>query len=104
MIGLGKWGCDINSLFYSGKVVINITDNNGLYRFDLTLDGFDVPEYEVVDVQEEGTDTLKIRVLVPMIAKEVDMTVTFTDSSFSGVAKIPFLGKVRFKDGYRIKD
>ncbi len=102
MIGLGKWGCDINSMIYSGKVVIDITDNNGVYHFDLSLEDFDVPEYEVVDVKEEGSDTLKILVLVPMLAKEIEMTVTFTADSFSGVAKIPFLGKVKFKDGYRI--
>ncbi|HBL41338.1 MAG TPA: hypothetical protein DDY98_07155 [Ruminococcaceae bacterium] len=102
MIGLGKWGCDVNSLFYSGKVEINITDNNGMYHFDLSLTDFDVPEYRVLDVQEEGSDTLKIKVLVPMIAKEVEMTVTFTENSFSGIAKVPFLGKVKFKDGYKI--
>ena len=102
MIGLGKWGCDVNSLIYSGKVVINITDDNGKYHFDLSLTDFDVPEYEVVDVIEDGSDTLKIFVLVPMIAKQVELTVTFTVDSFSGVAKIPFLGKVRFKDGYKI--
>lgn len=102
MIGLGKWGCDINSMIYSGKVVIDITDNNGIYHFDLSLTDFDVPEYEVVDVREEGNDTLKILVLVPMLAREIEMTVTFTADSFSGVAKLPFLGKVKFKDGYRI--
>ena len=102
MIGLGKWGCDVNSLFYSGKVVIDITDNNGVYHFDLSLTDFDVPEYEVVDVIEDGKDTLKIIVFVPMLGREIEMTVTFTADSFSGVAKIPLLGKVRFKDGYRI--
>ena len=102
MIGLGKWGCDINSMIYSGKVVIDITDNDGVYHFDLSLTDFDVPEYEVVDVIEEGNDTLKIIVLVPMLAREVEMTVTFTENSFSGMAKLPFLGKVKFKDGYRI--
>ena len=102
MIGLGKWGCDINSLFYSGKVVIDITDNDGVYHFDPSLTDFDVPEYEVVDVIESGSDTLKIIVLVPMLAKEIEMTVTFTADSFSGMAKIPFLGKIKFKDGYRI--
>ena len=102
MIGLGKWGCDINSMIYSGKVVIDITDNNGVYHFDLSLTDFDVPEYEVVDVIEEGNDTLKIIVLVPMLAREIEMTVTFTENSFSGMAKLPFLGKIKFKDGYRI--
>ncbi|MBQ9552224.1 MAG: hypothetical protein IJU96_05600 [Clostridia bacterium] len=102
MIGLGKWGCDINSMIYSGKVVIDITDNDGVYHFDLSLTDFDVPEYEVVDVIEEGNDTLKIIVLVPMLAREIEMTVTFTENSFSGMAKLPFLGKIKFKDGYRI--
>lgn len=102
MIGLGKWGCDINSMIYSGKVVIDITDNDGIYHFDLSLTDFDVPEYEVVDVIEVGNDTLKIIVLVPMLAREVEMTVTFTENSFSGMAKLPFLGKVKFKDGYKI--
>ena len=102
MIGLGKWGCDINNLVYSGKVEIDISDDNGAYRFDLKLQDFDVPHYQVKEVKEEGDDTLIIRVMVPMIAKEVELTVTFTDDTFSGMAKIPLLGKVRFKDGYRI--
>ncbi len=62
MIGLGKWVCNVDSMFYRGEVFFTISDNNGQYAFDLTFE---------------------------------------TDDTFTGLVKIPFIGKIKLKDGRR---
>ena len=34
MIGLGKWGCHVDTMFFSGDVELTVKDNNGEYDFD----------------------------------------------------------------------
>ena len=37
MIGLGKWACNVNTMFFSGEVKIKVFDNNGEYGFELDI-------------------------------------------------------------------
>ena len=101
MIGLGKWGCHVDTMFFKGDVEITISDNNGQYALELFLPDIDIPEYTVKSVDEDG-NTLHAVVNVSMLGKDVDVTVTFEADSFSGIIKIPFLGKIKLKDGFRI--
>lgn len=102
MIGIGKWGCHVNTMFFSGDVEMTISDNGGEYAFELELPGVDIPDYTLKSVEEDG-NTLHAVVGVSMIGKDAEVTVTFEGDSFSGVVKIPMLGKVKLKDGYKIK-
>ena len=101
MIGLGKWGCHVDTMFFSGDVELTVKDNNGEYDFDVVLPGIDVPAYEVKDIEEDD-DTIVATIYVPDINKDAELNVTFDGDTFSGFLKIPFLGKIKFKDGYKI--
>ena len=37
MIGLGKWACSVDTMFFSGDVVLNVVDKNGEYDFEIEL-------------------------------------------------------------------
>ena len=54
MIAIGKWSCNINTLFYKGEVLINVFDENGKYGFDITAAGVDVPQIRIKSVIENG--------------------------------------------------
>ena len=103
MIGLGKWACSVDTMFFSGDVTLNVVDKNGEYDFEIDLPDIDIPEYEVKSVEEDG-NTIKAVVNVPMIGKDADLSVTFDGNTFTGFLKIPFLGKVKFKDGHRVTE
>lgn len=103
MIGLGKWRCNVDTMFFSGDVELTVKDNNGEYGFELDLPGIDIPDYQIKSVEEDGNN-VKAVVYIPALGKDADLNVTFDGDSFSGVLKIPFLGKVKLKDGYRVTE
>ncbi len=103
MIGLGKWACSVDTMFFSGDVALTVVDKNGEYDFIIDLPGIDIPDYEVKSVEEDG-NTIKAVVNVPMLGKDADLSVTFDGDTFTGFLKIPFLGKVKFKDGHRVTE
>lgn len=104
MIGLGKWACNVNTMFFSGEVKINIFDNNGSYGFELDIPGIQIPDITVKSVEEDG-DTINAVAQTSLLpGKDVELTVTFDGDDFDGFLKIPFIGKVKFRDGHRIAE
>ena len=104
MLGLGKWACNVNTMFFSGEVKINIFDNNGEYGFEIDIPGIQVPDITVKSVEEDD-DTVNAVVQTSLLpGKDIEMTVTFDEDEFDGFLKIPFIGKVKFKDGHRIAE
>ncbi len=104
MIGLGKWACNVNTMFFSGEVKLKVFDNNGSYGFELDLPGVDVPDVDIKEVVEDG-DTINAVVGTSLLPdKDINLSVTFDGDEFDGFVKIPFIGKVKFKDGHRIEE
>lgn len=101
MIALGKWGCDVNNMFFKGRVEMTVSDNNGQYGFELVIPGMDIPDYQVKSVTESG-NTLSAVVFIPMLGKDVEVTATFTEDSFNGEVKLPIFGKIKLQEGFRI--
>ena len=104
MIGLGKWACNVNTMFFSGETTLRIFDNNGNYGFELQVPGVGTPEVIVKKVEEDD-DTLTAVVQTDLLPnKDIDLTITFDGDEFDGFIKIPFIGKVKFKDGHRVAE
>ncbi|MBQ8027459.1 MAG: hypothetical protein IJ261_05015 [Clostridia bacterium] len=101
MVGLGKWACTVDSMLFRGEATVNIVEKDGSYDFELELPGVDIPEYTVksVDVSE---NKLKAVINIAMLGKDADLDIDFDDESFTGVFKIPFIGKIKLKDGHRV--
>ena len=103
MIGIGKWLCKVNSMFYRGEVTINIADNNGEYDISIEIDeDFDMPDYKFYDVVTEG-NTVNGKAEVALLpGKVIDVSFTIENDILSGVLKVPFMGKVKITDGNKI--
>lgn len=102
MIGLGNWACKVNSMFFSGEVTFTISDNDGEYGFEITLPGIELPDFTLNSVEEDD-DTLTIVASTSILPdKEAEAVLTFDGDEFDGFLKVPFLGKIKFKDGHRI--
>ncbi len=104
MIGLGKWACNVNSIFFSGEVNFTISDNDGEYDFEITIPGIDLPDFTLNSVEEDD-DTLTILAGTSILpGKEAEVVITFDEDIFSGFIKAPFIGKIKFKDGHKIEE
>lgn len=102
MIGLGTWGCRVDTMFFKGPAEIKVFEENGQYAFDLNVPGVEIPDITIISVEEDG-DTLNAVVQTSLLPnKDIDLCVTFEDDIVTGFLKIPFIGKVKLKDGHRI--
>ena len=101
MIGLGKWICHVDTMFFRGDARIRLFDDNGKYGFELTLPDMDIPEVVIKDGTEDG-NTLKAIANIDLLpGKDIDVTLTFDGDTFEGLLKVPFIGKIKLKDGKR---
>ena len=104
MIGLGSWACNVNSVFFSGDVKFKVFDDNGKYGFEIDIPGVTVPDIDVKEVVEED-NTINATVQTSILAgKDINLFVEFEDDTFEGYLKIPFIGKVKFKNGRKIEE
>ena len=39
---------------------------------------------------------------VAMLGKDAELDIDFDDDSFTGILKIPFIGKIKLKNGHRV--
>ncbi|MBQ8015204.1 MAG: hypothetical protein IJ264_03345 [Clostridia bacterium] len=102
MIGLGTWACNVNTMFFSGEAKIRVFDDNGNYGFELEVPGVTVPDITIKKIEEDD-DTIYAVIQTSLLPdKDIELTVTFDGDEFDGFVKIPFLGKVKFKDGHRV--
>ena len=104
MIGLGKWACNVSSMFFSGEVKFTISDNEGEYGFEIEIPGVDIPDFTLNSVEEDD-ETLTILAGTSLLpGKEAEVVINFDEDSFDGFIKVPFIGKVKFKDGHKIEE
>ena len=102
MIGLGTWACNVNTMFFSGEAKIRVFDDNGNYGFELEVPGVTVPDITIKKIEEDD-DTIYAVIQTSLLPdKDIELTVTFDGDEFDGFVKIPFLCKVKFKDGHRV--
>ncbi len=103
MIGLGKWGGRVDTIFFKGDVVLIIADKDGQYDFDIELNAdIDIPDFRFYDIVEEG-NTLKGKGEVSLLpGKVIDAELTFNGDTMDGFLKIPYVGKIKIKDGKKI--
>jgi hypothetical protein len=81
-----------------------LVDDNGKYGFELDVPGITVPEIIVKKIEEDD-DTINAIVQVSLLPdKDIELSITFDGDEFDGFLKIPFLGKVKFKDGHRVTE
>ena len=103
MIGIGKWAYSIDTIYLKGDVVLDITQENGEYSFGIQIESdSDVPEFRFYDIVEEG-NTLTGKGEVSLLpGKTLGVSLTFEGDEMTGFLKVPFIGKIKIKDGKRV--
>ncbi|MBQ2775728.1 MAG: hypothetical protein IJF40_07580 [Clostridia bacterium] len=104
MIGLGTWQCSVDTMFFSGTAEVRVFDNNGEYGFELKVPNVDIPKIDVKEVIEEGNTINAVATAALLPGKEINLSLEFDGDTFTGFVKVPFIGKVKIKDGKKIAD
>lgn len=103
MIGIGKWRGYVSTMFFKGDTTFTIEDDNGNYKVDLELPSeIDVPEFSFSEIQGNGNILTAIATSPKFPGKKIDIELTFDGDNFDGLLKVPYIGKVKIKDGKKI--
>ena len=104
MIGIGNWGLPRgHHVLQGGRKVHHYRQRRGIC-FELHMDG-PIPEFQIKEIKEENDDTLHAIANVEMLpGKDIDVALTFAGDTFNGVIKVPFLGKIKLNNGYRLAE
>ncbi|MCL2494400.1 MAG: hypothetical protein FWE98_01925 [Oscillospiraceae bacterium] len=103
MIGLGTWKFLVDTMFYNGTAIIDIRDEGGEYAITATLpDLGGAPEVALKDVIEDGDTLSGIANTDLLQGKDIPCSLTFTGDKAEGLMKVPFIGKLKLKDGVKV--
>lgn len=104
MIGLGKYKAKINNMFFKGDAIFELEFEDGKYEMEIELQGadFDMPDFELKNVREDGNTLLANATTSLLPGKEIDVELTFENDKCNGFLKIPFIGKIKIKDAVKI--
>ena len=107
MIGIGKWQGSVNItiLRFSGDVFIDITDDNGNYKVDITLpEQLKMVKLNFESIEEVGDDSLKGKgKLLTPAGRELNFeaNVSFNGDEMTGALKIA-IANIKIKNGHKI--
>jgi len=103
MIGLGTWKFQVDTMFYNGAALLTITGDGGEYAIKVELpDMASMPEIVVGSITEDGDTLNGIAVTDLLKGKDIPCSVTFDGDEAEGFLKVPFIGKLKLKDGRKI--
>ena len=103
MIGLGTWKFQVDTMFYNGAAILEITGEGGQYAVTASLpDMSGATEIALKDVTEDGDTLSGIATTSLLQGKDIPCSITFDGDTAEGFMKVPFIGKLKLKDGVRI--
>jgi len=104
MIGLGKWEYSVNTVYFTGTVVLGISDDGGKHKIEVlqveTED--DAPEFVFHDITEEGNSLIGKGEISLLPGSMLDLSLTFEGDVMTGFLKVPYVGKIKIKDGKKV--
>jgi hypothetical protein len=104
LLGEGKWKFAVDTMFYKGDAILEVENDDGAYDIDIELKGMDLKEATFENLETEGNTVTGIAHIALLPGKDIPFSVTFDGDSAEGFLKIPFMGKIKLKDGVRITD
>lgn len=102
MVGLGKWEFSVKTMFYSGKIFLDIFDDGGKYGYKLEVPGMKVPNVDLKEVNENGNTVEAVLQTSLLQGKDLLVHAEFDGDTVDGYIRIPFLGKVKIQNGKKI--
>jgi len=102
MLGLGKWKFKLDTMFYRGDAFLTVGEKDGEYDIGIELVDMNLPEFSYEGLQVEGDTVTGIAHTDLLRGKDIPFTITFEGDTANGFLKVPFMGKIKLKDGERI--
>ena len=102
MLGLGKWKFKMDTMFYRGDVLLIVSEKDGEYDINIELTDMNIPEFSYEKLEAEGNTVTGIAHTDLLKGKDIPFSITFEDGVANGFLKIPFMGKIKLKDGVNI--
>ncbi|MEG1845920.1 MAG: hypothetical protein RR239_03360 [Oscillospiraceae bacterium] len=102
MIGLGKWVCTIDTIWFKSDIYITISNKNGEYDFEINAPHRETPNYNIKDLVTTG-NTLTATIYADALSgKGVPISLTFYETTFTGFFIAPYVGRIELENGKRI--
>jgi len=102
MLGLGKWKFKLDTMFYRGDAFLTVGEQDGEYDIGIELVDMNLPEFSYEGLEVEGDTVTGIAHTDLLRGKDIPFTITFEGDTANGFLKVPFMGKIKLKDGERI--
>ena len=102
MLGLGKWKFQLDTMFYRGSAVLTVGEKDGEYDIGIDLVDMNIPEFSYENLQAEGNTVTGVAHTDLLKGKDIPFSLTFEDGKANGFLKVPFMGKIKLKDGENI--
>lgn len=104
MTGIGRWICNVNTVFFSGDVKFEISDNDGEYGFSIDIPGIKAPGINIKDVEEDDEEITVTAETSLLPGKDVVLFLEFDDDddTCEGYVKVPMVGKIKLRNGKKI--
>ena len=102
MLGLGTWEFNVDTMFYRGRVLLMVGENNGEYDISIDIPGMDVPDFELSNIAAEDNTVTGTAQTDLLRGKDIPFSVTFDGDSAEGFLKVPFMGKFNLREGKKV--
>jgi len=108
MLGLGTWEFHVDTMFYRGRALLAVAEKDGGYDVQLDIPGMDaIPPIEIVSIESEDNEIFGTARNALLGSQTVSFRIAFSvdengAEAASGFMKVPFIGKISFKDGKKI--
>ncbi|MDR2753662.1 MAG: hypothetical protein LBB50_05085 [Oscillospiraceae bacterium] len=102
MVGIGKWQFFMDTMFYRGNAFLLVREKDGDYDIGLEVPGVEIPAITFSNVTIEENTVSGITRTDLLKGKDIPFSATFTDDTANGWLKVPFLGKLKLKNGVKV--
>ena len=97
MIGLGTWEAPISTIVFKGTGIMTISEKNGEYDFRFEIVGKTLPEIKVDSIKEDGNTLTATGTCEALNIHNIPVSLTFDGDTFTGLVKVPMIGRVKVK-------
>ena len=102
LLGEGKWKFQLDTMFYRGDAFMTVGSKDGEYDIKIELVDMSVPDFSYEQLQAEENTVTGIAHTDLLKGKDLPFSVTFENDTANGYLKVPFMGKIKLKDGEKI--
>ena len=102
LLGEGKWKFQLDTMFYRGDAFMTVGNKDGEYDIKIELVDMSVPDFSYEQLVADGNTVTGIAHTDLLKGKDLPFSITIEGDTANGFLKVPFMGKIKLKDGEKI--